>query len=96
MCAEHQAKQDKVNAQYRAKYLEEKYGKPSERGYDHAWRKLKDALLLSQPECACGRPSQVVHHVVPLKQGGERLDPANCAVLCASCHQRTHRDAHHA
>ena len=89
-CPDHQASKDRVDAQYRAKRLEARYGKPAERGYDHAWRKVKDGLLAANPTCACGRPTRMVHHIVALKDGGERLDPANLEPLCWECHRVRH------
>jgi 5-methylcytosine-specific restriction enzyme A len=59
-----------------------------------AWRRCRASYLGTNPLCtACkgeGRltPATVVDHVVEIKQGGDRFDPANLQGLCASCHAR--------
>lgn len=32
-----------------------------------------------------------VHHVIPIKDGGESLDVKNCVTLCSACHIKIHR-----
>lgn len=55
-----------------------------------AWRQLRAAHLLEEPECAaCGRTHDLeVHHIVPVSFNPRReLDPSNLITLCASpCH----------
>ena len=61
-------------------------------GYDETWLQLSRAFRSAHPLCAIckeqGRltPSQQVHHVQPLTEGGARLDPANLQALCRRCH----------
>ena len=31
-----------------------------------------------------------VHHIIPLAEGGERLDIENLMTLCRECHDRKH------
>lgn len=67
------------------------------RGYDRAWRKLRDAYLAAHPNCEDpeGRhedavPGETVDHIIPLPEGA-RLDPRNLQTLCRSCHARKTR-----
>ena len=58
------------------------------------WRAVRAAVLRERPLCcACERAgalvaAQVVDHVVPIKDGGERFDAANLQPLCVPCHNR--------
>lgn len=66
----------------------------SERGYDRAWEKVRRAHLRMEPLCRnCeerGRvePASEVDHIVPLSEGGARLDHDNLQSLCRPCHNR--------
>jgi 5-methylcytosine-specific restriction protein A len=61
------------------------------RGYDNDWGKLRRAFLRANPLCSvCGRPAQVAHHIVPIDEGGERLDESNLSSMCRACHERLH------
>jgi 5-methylcytosine-specific restriction protein A len=70
------------------------------RFYDlRVWRKLRRLKLERDPLCEHCRPTgrlvaaAHVDHIRPISQGGEPLDLANLASLCASCHSRkTARD----
>lgn len=58
------------------------------RGYDSAWRTLRDAVLDEQPTCAdCHQPATLVDHIVPLRFGGTH-DRANLKAMCRRCHAR--------
>lgn len=67
---------------------------PSARGYDSRWRRVRANYLRAHPLCAhcatIGRvePATEVDHVVPIRRGGARLDPANLQALCKRCHSR--------
>ena len=58
------------------------------------WRRLRANFLRLHPLCrACADRGQtvvaeVVDHVLPIKDGGARLDTANLQALCVSCHNR--------
>lgn len=74
-------------------------GSAKARGYDATWRRLRGAVLAAEPRCvrclAAGRVrlATEVDHIVPLDQGGARLDPENLQPLCHSCHvQKTAED----
>jgi 5-methylcytosine-specific restriction endonuclease McrA len=53
------------------------------------WPRVRREHLARQPVCqACGRSKDLeVHHIHPLHQGGQELDPANLITLCGDpCH----------
>ena len=63
------------------------------RGYDHAWRKFRLAVLARTPLCqdcsAAGRVTAAVdvHHVELLRMRPDlRLDFSNVLALCHECH----------
>jgi 5-methylcytosine-specific restriction enzyme A len=63
----------------------------AERGYDSDWAKLRKQFLWNHPICAkCGRPAYIAHHIVPIDEGGERLDEDNLEAMCRLCHERHH------
>src|SRR5262245_3014933 len=74
--------------------LDTRRGVASLRGYDQAWRRLRDRHLAARPLCAlCARAYRVtaavlVDHVVPFDGPGDprRLDPQNLQSLCRACH----------
>lgn len=71
---------------------------PTGRGYDSTWIKLRRVFLAEHPLCA--NPyglhddlppfAEIVDHIVPISEGGERLDEANLQALCRRCHARKH------
>lgn len=69
-------------------------GSASSRGYDQTWRKVRASYLLRHPLCVvCGRAGRTVEaaevdHIVPIANGGARLDERNLQALCHSCHSR--------
>lgn len=88
-CDQHQSEFKPPQRRY-----DEHRGSPSKRGYDATWRRFRQVFLSMHPLCeVCeseGRitPALEVHHVVPLSDGGPRLDPDNCRALCRSCHSK--------
>lgn len=68
----------------------------AERGYDATWRKARDRYIKRNPLCErCDsrgytEPAELVHHIVPLEDGGARLDPDNLKSLCYACHSIIH------
>jgi 5-methylcytosine-specific restriction protein A len=64
--------------------------------YGRSWAKVRAAFLASHPLCEfCERdgkitPAALVHHRIPLAEGGTN-DVRNLCALCDSCHS-----AHHA
>ncbi|AMP65638.1 HNH endonuclease [Campylobacter jejuni] len=52
-----------------------------------AWRKLRNAFINKNPFCAkCGKFAKIIDHIVPIKQGGEKLSEENLQSLCIVCH----------
>jgi 5-methylcytosine-specific restriction protein A len=64
----------------------------SKRGYDRTWEKVRRVYLANKPVCEiCGEYRNLeVHHIKPIKQGGERLSLSNLKTLCHDCHNKTH------
>ena len=54
--------------------------------YDWAWKQLSNHMCKDAICHRCGaREHLVVHHIIPVKQGGTR-NPNNLVVLCIGCH----------
>jgi len=59
-----------------------------------AWRKLRKWFLQDHVYCVeCQKkskktPAKVVDHIIPISQGGEKLDPDNLQAMCSRCHNR--------
>ena len=75
--------------------------------YDHAWRKFRVTILeRDNHQCqiklsGCEGHATHVDHIVPLSEGGRRLDPTNCRAACKHCNskrnwRRQHELAKHA
>jgi len=66
------------------------------RGYDNRWNKFRKWYLSRNQLCSeckkAGRTTaaNVVHHKIPLADGGNQYDPSNCAALCRDCHEQAH------
>jgi 5-methylcytosine-specific restriction enzyme A len=66
-------------------------GPPSQRGYGRDWLAFRADFLLRHPRCCvpgCDQPATQVDHIVALRDGGARLDPANCRPMCVRHHSR--------
>lgn len=65
------------------------------------WRKFSEWYRRMHPLCerceAAGRLviADMVHHRIPLDQGGAELDPDNVESLCWSCHNKAHGSKNH-
>lgn len=78
---------------------DERRGTAAQRGYDGLWQRARRVKLAEQPLCEeCLRQGRVraaalVDHIVPMADGGARLDPENWQSLCEECHAtKTVRD----
>jgi len=68
----------------------------AKRGYDAAWRRLRDAYVAEHPECedcllrGLHTPAREVDHVIPFQGLGDplRLDKRNLRSLCRRHHAR--------
>lgn len=88
-CEEHQAQR---------RTYDEHRGNSTQRGYNSAWRKARDAFLRKHPLCVgCERQdrvvaAEVVDHVIPHKGDKELFwDRDNWQSLCKPCHDRKTR-----
>lgn len=67
------------------------------RRYNTEWRKIRRRYASAHPLCEeCLRaerytPTQVVHHILPLRDGGTNAEN-NLMALCHSCHGRIHAE----
>ena len=79
-----QAKAKKKNEQERTK----REGTTTQRGYDYQWSKVSKFVRASEPICRrCKNAlAEMVDHIKPLKEGGDRLDLNNLQPLCNKCH----------
>jgi 5-methylcytosine-specific restriction enzyme A len=56
------------------------------------WRRKRAIILRTEPLCRICRKSNtlttatVVDHIIPIRQGGAKLDPSNLQPLCVTCH----------
>jgi len=81
-CAKHQKEMLQAKRKVRHSKPKVPYGK--------GWRELSKAILAAYPLCKiCGRPSEVVHHIIERKDGGTD-DPTNLVALCNRCHSSYH------
>ena len=63
-----------------------------------AWRTFRRALEEERGRicsgCAKAVPKDqmmIGHHLIPIKDGGPKLNPRNVILLCHPCHERSHR-----
>jgi 5-methylcytosine-specific restriction endonuclease McrA len=53
------------------------------------WRDTRKVYLFSNPACiSCGVNGEVIDHIIPIQQGGAKLDFRNLQTMCHSCHNR--------
>ena len=61
------------------------------RPYDHNWQKVRLVVLARDGHrCqiglpGCTRVAEHVDHIVPISEGGARLDPSNLRAACGRC-----------
>ena len=71
-------------------------GSSSSRGYDGQWQKFRLVYMRVHPLCVmCDDKGYVVkadliHHKVPLDQGGSKYDDDNVMSVCNDCHESVH------
>lgn len=59
--------------------------------YGRAWKRIRDRYVVGHPLCEqCEKagkitPTQEVHHILPLSEGGIH-DESNLMALCTACH----------
>jgi 5-methylcytosine-specific restriction protein A len=68
----------------------------SRKYYNAQWNNLRKVYLATHPICEPCRkngkvvPATLVHHVLPIKEGGARLDSENLMSCCSACHEAIH------
>lgn len=73
-------------------------GSNTERGYDNRWRRVRLLHLRNNPLCrmclldGVVTAATMVDHIVPIADGGEKLDDDNLQSLCRDCHARKTAD----
>jgi 5-methylcytosine-specific restriction protein A len=63
-------------------------GTARERGYDWQWQQTRKVVLAQEPVCRMCRNAvaTLVDHIVPIVDGGSRLEYENLQPLCSRCH----------
>lgn len=77
----------------------EKYDRDpaTKRRYGRAWKRIRDSYAAAHPLCerclenGVYTPTEQIHHVKPLSQGGTH-DRENLMALCTSCHAKIHAE----
>ena len=73
-------------------HLEQKHYESSSKLHFYsspAWRNKRHEFLTEHPLCiTCGKPAEIVDHIIPIRQGGAPLEDRNLQPLCWSCHSR--------
>ena len=75
----------------------EEHSKLEAKRYNTEWRRIRKRYASAHPLCEeclkVGRytPTQVVHHILPLREGGTNAED-NMMSLCHSCHGRIHAE----
>jgi 5-methylcytosine-specific restriction enzyme A len=96
-CAHHGCAQDAVDrgrcsehAAAQRKRYDTRRGSAASRGYDKDHRRWREVVLRRDPVCQDCQDalSTVADHIIPILQGGSRLDPSNGQGLCVACHNR--------
>ena len=54
------------------------------------WRNLRAWILSRNRVCRCGRLTTMVHHIDPIRDGGDPWELSNLEALCHACHRREH------
>lgn len=68
----------------------------NKRGYDADWNDLAATYRREHPLCedceewGIVKQGVIVHHVIPIGEGGPRLDQGNLRHLCRECHAAAH------
>lgn len=68
----------------------------AKQGYDHNWVKVRNRYIRLYPLCEiCEQenrttPATIVHHLVALRDNGDRLSFDNLQSVCHQCHEKIH------
>jgi len=94
-CDIHREQHELIEKEKNTRY-EKARSKESAQIYDRTWQKVRLAYLKRNPLCEeCLKqdrvtPAVLVHHIVPIKQGGNRLNEDNLMSLCFAHHEEKH------
>ena len=86
----------KTHKQREQKAYDRIRGTSAERGYDGEWQKVQAIYKRENPLCEDCRDrgitklADLVHHIVPISKGGDRLAFSNLKSLCKACHDKIH------
>lgn len=73
--------------------LDKQRGDAKQRGYNKQWAALRQRFITTHPTCQCGQQATIVDHIIPITEGGKRLDWNNLQSLCTKCHaMKTHAE----
>jgi 5-methylcytosine-specific restriction protein A len=84
---------DKHKQQVHIDYRKSRTDIKEQRFYgSNAWRQASLEHRRKHPKCQrCGeRPSELVHHIKHIKDGGARLASSNFEAVCRSCQAKEH------
>lgn len=89
---------DKGYCKEHSKYNVMNENRPSahRRGYSRKWNKVRMVKLKQNPLCEMCEdkglitPAVLVHHIVPISEGGAVLEYDNLMSLCTKCHGEVH------
>ena len=62
-----------------------------------AWQRKRDAYKTRHPLCeecllkGMTRPADMVHHIIPVREGGAMFDWGNLKSICFACHGEEHK-----
>lgn len=63
----------------------------SNQKYGRAWKRIRDKFVDANPTCViCGKPTEEVHHIVPVFEGGANHSKENLMAVCHECHAAIH------
>lgn len=75
-----------------------KYRRTSVKTYDTTrWKRVRRNFLYKNPLCeeclkvGIIKAAELVHHRIPIKNGGAEYDYSNLEAICHECHNRIHR-----
>lgn len=80
-CATHQAEVRQITEARRG-------GRSDDLYHTSRWKRLASLVMMQEPLCRTCKTaeSKVIDHIIPIKQGGDRLRRENLQGLCWKCH----------
>lgn len=91
---------DSGRCEKHAKQEQQRYdkqrGSAADRGYDSRWQRFREIYMRSHPLCVMCEDkgyivkADLIHHIRPLDQGGEKYADNNLMSVCNACHEEIH------